>query len=143
MLKEFKEFAFKGNAVDMAIGVVIGAAFGSIVSSLVDDLIMPIIGFITAGKDFSALKIVLSPAEYSASGELIKEEAAIMYGNFINVALDFLIIAFSIFLVVKAVNKLRSSLEKKEEEAAEETPAVPTETELLTEIRDLLKKNEK
>lgn len=142
MLKEFKEFAFKGNAVDMAVGVVIGAAFGSIVSSLVDDLIMPVIGFLTAGKDFSALKIVLSPAEYSQTGEVIKEEAAIMYGNFINAALDFLIIAFSIFLVVKAINKLRSGL-KKEEKAEEEAPAVPTETELLAEIRDLLKKEEK
>lgn len=143
MLKEFKEFAFKGNVVDMAVGIIIGAAFGSIVSSLVDDIIMPIVGFVTAGKDFAALKLVLSPAEYSATGEVLKEEAAIMYGNFINAAVDFLIVAFSIFLVVKAINKLRSNFEKKEEEIAAEEPAAPTETELLAEIRDLLKKEEK
>ena len=143
MFKEFKEFAFKGNAVDMAVGVVIGAAFGSIVNSLVNDLIMPIFGFLTAGKDFSALKLVLSPAEYGPAGEVIKEEAAIMYGNFINAAVDFLIITVSIFLVVKTINKLRSSLEtQKEEEAEAEVPA-PTEADLLTEIRDLLKKEGK
>ena len=97
MWKEFKEFAFKGNVLDMSIGVIIGSAFGKIVSSLVSDIIMPFFGFLTAGTDFTALKLVLSPAEVNAAGEVIKAESAILYGNFIQNVFDFFIIAFCIF----------------------------------------------
>lgn len=135
MLKEFKEFALKGNVMDMAVGVVIGGAFGKIVTSLVQDLIMPIMGFFTGGMNYSDLKIVLSPASVNAAGEEIAE-AAIMYGNFIQATIDFIIIAFSIFIAIKMINKLRRKQEVVEEEAA---PAGPTEADLLMEIRDLLK----
>ena len=135
MLKEFKEFALKGNVMDMAVGVVIGGAFGKIVTSLVQDLIMPIMGFFTGGMNYSDLKIVLSPASVNAAGEEIAE-AAIMYGNFIQATIDFIIIAFAIFIAIKMINKLRRKQEVVEEEAA---PAGPTEADLLMEIRDLLK----
>ena len=136
-IAEFKEFAMKGNVVDMAIGVVIGAAFGKITTSLVNDVIMPLISRITGGVDFSAWKWVLKAAETAADGAEIPE-IAVNYGNFIAVVLDFLIIALVLFMVVKAINKLRSIGKKPEEPAEEEAPA-PTSEELLTEIRDLLK----
>lgn len=139
MWKEFKEFAFKGNVLDMSIGVIIGGAFGKIVSSLVSDIIMPFFGFLTAGTDFTALKLVLSPAELSATGEVIKAESAIMYGNFIQNVFDFFIIAFCIFFFVQQITKLHK---KKEEEAAPAAPAGPSSEELLTEIRDLLKQQQ-
>ena len=137
-IAEFKEFAMKGNVVDMAIGVVIGAAFGKITTSLVNDVIMPLISRITGGVDFSAWKWVLKAAEVAEDGTEIPE-IAVNYGSFIAVVLYFLIIAFVLFLVVKAINKLRS-IGKKEEPAEEEDPA-PTSEELLTEIRDLLKEH--
>lgn len=137
-IAEFKEFAMKGNVVDMAIGVVIGAAFGKITTSLVNDVIMPLISRITGGVDFSAWKWVLKAAEVAEDGTEIPE-IAVNYGSFIAVVLDFLIIAFVLFMVVKAINKLRS-IGKKDEPAEEEDPA-PTAEELLTEIRDLLKEN--
>ena len=137
-IAEFKEFAMKGNVVDMAIGVVIGAAFGKITTSLVNDVIMPLISRITGGVDFSAWKWVLKAAEVAEDGTEIAE-IAVNYGSFIAVVLDFLIIAFALFMVVKAINKLRS-IGKKDEPAEEEDPA-PTAEELLTEIRDLLKEN--
>ena len=139
MWKEFKEFAFKGNVLDMSIGVIIGGAFGKIVSSLVSDIIMPFFGFLTAGTDFTALKLVLSPAELSATGEVIKAESAIMYGNFIQNVFDFFIIAFCIFFVVRQITKLHK---KKAEEVAPAAPAGPSTEELLTEIRDLLKQQQ-
>jgi large conductance mechanosensitive channel protein len=130
MLKEFKEFALKGNVVDLAVGVIIGGAFGKIVTSLVNDIIMPIIGILLNGVNFTDLKYVIKPA----SGDI--PESAILYGSFIQNIVDFLIIAFCIFLMVKAMNSL-----KKKEEKKEEKPAEPTEdVVLLTEIRDLLKK---
>jgi large conductance mechanosensitive channel len=135
MWKEFKEFAFKGNVLDMSIGVIIGSAFGKIVTSLVSDIIMPFFGFITAGTDFTALKLVLSPAQVDAAGEVIKAESAIMYGNFIQNIFDFFIVAFCIFFFVRQITKIR----KKKEEPAPAAPAGPTSEELLTEIRDLLK----
>ncbi|MDO4715176.1 MAG: large-conductance mechanosensitive channel protein MscL [Bacteroidales bacterium] len=142
-IQEFKEFAIKGNAVDMAVAVVIGGAFGKIVSSIVDDLIMPIVGVITGGVNFTDLKYTLksaAPAVTDATGQVVTEATeavTINYGNFIQTTVDFLIIAFCIFLVIKGMNSL------KKEKPAEEVPAadpVPTKEEvLLTEIRDLLK----
>ncbi len=139
MLKEFKEFALKGNVMDMAVGVVIGGAFGKIVTSLVQDIMMPILGFLTAGMDFNDLKIVLSQARVNEAGEEVAE-AAIMYGSFIQVSIDFIIIAFSIFIAIKMINKLRRKQEEIPEEP--EAPAAPNETELLAEIRDILKEKQ-
>ena len=130
--KEFKDFAVKGNVVDMAVGVVMGAAFGTIVNSFVNDIIMPPIGMLIDGVNFSELKYVLSEAVMNGE-EVVKPEAAIMYGQFIQTVISFIIIALSIFFVVKGINKL-----KKKEEAA---PAAPAEDiVLLREIRDALKK---
>lgn len=143
MWKEFKEFAFKGNVLDLAVGVIIGGAFGKIVTSVVTDLIMPILGYITAGVDFKSLKYVLSPA-ISEGGTVIKPEAAILYGNFIQNVIDFLIVAFSVFLFIKLINSSKAKLIKqKEAEPAAPEPQKPTQEELLAEIRDLLKENNK
>ena len=130
MLKEFKEFAIKGNVVDMAVGIIIGAAFGKIVSSFVKDIIMPPLGLAIGGVNFSDLSIVLK----EAVGEV--EAVTINYGVFIQTCIDFLIVAFAIFVAVKIMN----SLKKKEEEAPAEPPKPSNEEVLLTEIRDLLKK---
>lgn len=129
MMSEFKEFAIKGNAVDMAVGIVIGAAFGKIVSSFVSDVIMPPIGLLIGGVDFSKLAFTLK----EASGDVAA--VAISYGKFIQTMLDFVIIAFSIFMVVKAIN----SLKKKEAEVTPPPPELSKEEILLTEIRDVLK----
>jgi large conductance mechanosensitive channel len=135
MLKEFKEFAMKGNVVDLAVGVIIGAAFGAIVTSMVGDIIMPIIGAITGGLDFSNYFTPLS-AKVTATSlvEAKKQGAVLAWGSFLTLALNFIIIAFVLFLVIKGMNRMK----KKEEAAA---PAGPTkDQELLMEIRDLLKK---
>ena len=139
MWKEFKEFAFKGNVLDMSIGVIIGGAFGKIVTSLVNDIIMPFFGFLTAGTDFKSLKFVMSPAQVDAAGAIIKPEAAIMYGNFLQNVFDFFIVAFCIFFFVNQVTKIRKKKEEPVLEPAPEEPAGPTTEELLAEIRDLLK----
>lgn len=133
-LTEFKEFAVKGNALDMAVGVIIGAAFGKIVSSIVDDIIMPPIGWLIGGVDFSNLKITL-PAEQIAEG-VATQPATINYGLFIQNVIDFLIVALCVFLLVKAINKLTK---KKEQETPAAPPAPSAEEKLLTEIRDLMK----
>lgn len=133
-LTEFKEFAVKGNALDMAVGVIIGAAFGKIVSSIVDDIIMPPIGWLIGGVDFSNLKITL-PAEQIVEG-VATQPATINYGMFIQNVIDFLIVALCVFLLVKAINKLTK---KKEEETPAAPPAPSAEEKLLTEIRDLMK----
>ena len=134
MLEEFKKFALRGNVVDLAIGVIIGAAFGGIVSSLVGDIIMPLIGAITGGLDFSNYFIPLSAKVTAASlVEAKKQGAVLAYGNFLTVTLNFVIIAFVLFLVIRSVGKLI----KKE---AEKVPPVSKQELLLAEIRDLLKK---
>ena len=138
MWKQFKEFAFKGNVVDMAVGVIIGGAFCKIVTSLVNDVIMPFFGFLTAGADFSSLKLVLSQAVVE-NGVEIKPEAAIAYGSFLQNVVDFLIIALCIFFFVKLANKLRTRNEPPKEP---EKSKGPTSEELLAEIRDLLKAEE-
>ncbi|MFT5179829.1 MAG: large conductance mechanosensitive channel [Candidatus Paceibacteria bacterium] len=130
MLDEFKAFAIKGNAVDLAVGVVIGAAFGKVVSSLVSDLITPVIGLLTGGVDFSNKVIVLKQATAEAVAVTLN------YGSFITSILDFVIIAFAIFMVVRYV----SNLSKKEEESPTEPPKVDKKEELLREIRDSLKR---
>ncbi|MDE2087199.1 MAG: large-conductance mechanosensitive channel protein MscL [Xanthomonadaceae bacterium] len=131
MLQEFKAFAMRGNVMDMAVGIVIGGAFGKIVSSLVSDVIMPPIGMLTGGIDFSAMKWVLRPADDSDPKHKIAE-VAINYGSFINTIITFVIVAFAIFMLIKAMNRLQ----KKKDEAP---AAPPADVVLLTEIRDLLK----
>ena len=133
MLKEFKEFAMRGNVIDLAVGVVIGGAFGKIVTSLVNDVIMPPIGLLTGGVDFSDMKWVLKPADNTDPTHKVAE-VAVNYGMFINTLIQFLIVAFAIFLLVKAINRLS----RKQEEAAPPA-APPADVVLLTEIRDLLK----
>ena len=134
---EFKTFAMRGNVMDMAIGVVIGAAFGKITTSIVNDIIMPLIGLITGGIDLTQWNILLNSAAVEAGADPV----TLGIGNLLAVILDFIIVAFAMFLLVKAMNKL-ASLKKKEEEAPEEDPK-PTSEELLTEIRDLLKEQQK
>ncbi len=129
MMKEFKEFAMRGNVVDMAVGIVIGGAFGKIVSSFVKDVIMPPIGILLGGVNFSNLAITLKDAAGKTPAVVIK------YGVFINTVIDFLIVALAIFMVIKAMN----SLKKKEESAPEPEPKPSREEVLLTEIRDVLK----
>jgi len=129
IFKEFKAFAMRGNVVDMAVGIIIGAAFGKIVSSVVNDIIMPPLGLLVGGVNFTDLKLTLKAA--------VGEEAAVTlnYGNFLQVTFDFLIVAFAIYLLIKAMNVAS----KKKEEAPAAPPAPPKEEVLLTEIRDLLK----
>ena len=137
MWKDFKAFLLRGNVIDLATAVVIGAAFGKIVTALVDNIIMPIIGVLTSGVDFANMKYDIKEAETNLVGEVVKEEVAIGYGVLINAVIQFIIIAFCIFLVIHAMNKAKAKFAKKEEEKEEETPK---DIELLTEIRDLLKK---
>lgn len=130
-LQEFKEFAAKGNVVDMAVGIVIGSAFGKIITSLVEDIIMPAVSLVTGGVNFTDMKIVLSAGNPAAGIDPV----TLNYGNFIQNIVDFLIIALCIFMVVKFMNKLKKQGEAKEEGI----PALSNEEQLLTEIRDLLK----
>ncbi|HWZ40981.1 MAG TPA: large conductance mechanosensitive channel protein MscL [Bradyrhizobium sp.] len=138
MLKEFRDFAMKGNVVDLAVGVIIGAAFGAIVTSLVGDIIMPIIGAATGGLDFSNYFIALSKSVTASNlADAKKQSAVLAYGSFITLTLNFLIIATVLFLVIRAMNQL-----KRHEEAKPVEPPKPSaEVVLLTEIRDLLKKS--
>jgi large conductance mechanosensitive channel len=137
MLEDFKKFALRGNVVDLAIGVIIGAAFGGIVSSLVGDVIMPIIGAVTGGLDFSNYFLPLSSKVTAGSLAEAKNQGAVLaWGNFITIVINFLIIAFVLFVVIKGI----STLQRKEAEKQPETAKPSPEVELLTEIRDLLKK---
>ncbi len=139
-LSDFKEFAMKGNVIDMAVGVIIGGAFGKIVSSLVNDIIMPVITLCTGGDGYRNLKYVIrSGSEATADGVAAVEEVAINYGTFIMNIVDFFIIALSIFVALRVIMKFK----KKEEEAPAAPPAPTTEEKLLTEIRDILKSQEK
>ena len=135
MMSEFKEFAMRGNVIDLAVGVVIGAAFGKIVTALVDKVIMPPIGFLIGGVDFSALALTLKQASVDAAGQPVPA-VVLAYGEFFNALIQFVIIAFAIFLVIKGIN----TLYKKPEAAPEPPAAEPEDVLLLREIRDLLKK---
>lgn len=141
LLTEFKEFAMRGNVVDMAVGVVVGGAFGKIVTSLVNDIIMPGVGVLTGGLNFSEYKYVIKDAVIDGvTSEVITPEVALTWGAFVQTIVDFIIIAFCIFLAIKVMNNMR----KKEEAAPEPAPAEPSdEVKLLTEIRDLLNKDSK
>ncbi len=135
LMKEFKQFAMKGNVVDLAVGIIIGAAFGKIVSSVVNDIIMPPIGALVGGVDFTDLKVVIKGASVDDAGNAVSA-VTLNYGNFIQTTIDFMIIAFAVFMIIKAINRM-----KKKEEAAPSAPPKPTNEEvLLSEIRDLLKK---
>jgi large conductance mechanosensitive channel len=134
ILKEFREFAVKGNVVDLAVGLIIGAAFGKIVNSLVADVIMPPIGLLLGGVDFSSLAVVLKSASVDAAGKAVAP-VLLRYGVFINTIIEFVIVAFAVFLIVKAMNAAR----RQEAAAPAPPPAPPREEVLLTEIRDLLR----
>lgn len=134
-LNEFKQFAMRGNVIDLAVGVIIGAAFGKITNSLVGDIIMPPIGVLVGGVNFTDLVITLKQASVSATGEVIPA-VTINYGSFIQTVIDFLIIAFTIFIFIKLINKLNR---QKPKETPATLPTPPADVQLLTEIRDLLK----
>jgi large conductance mechanosensitive channel len=138
MLQEFKKFISKGNVMEMAVGLIMAVYFGAIVKSLVDHIIMPPIGLLLGGVDFSALKLVLQEAQVSEGVEIA--EVAISYGTFLNTIITFIIVAFAIFMVVKGYNTMKEKMEKKEAEAPAAPPKPTKEEKLLTEIRDLLKK---
>lgn len=138
-LSDFKEFAMKGNVVDMAVGVIVGGAFGKIVSSLVNDIIMPIISLITGGDGYKNLKYVITAGKEAVGNAAAVEEVAINYGLFIQNVVDFLIISFSIFVALRFIMKFK----KKEEEAPAPAPEPTPEEKLLTEIRDILKNQQK
>ncbi|HHJ51152.1 MAG TPA: large-conductance mechanosensitive channel protein MscL [Phaeodactylibacter sp.] len=135
MLKEFKAFILKGNVLELAVAVIIAGAFGAIVTSFTKDVLMPPIGMLLGGVDFSQLAVVLQPAEMGADGEVVKEAVLLRYGVFIQKIIDFIIIAFAIFMLIKAYERTQ----KKEEEAPAAPPEPSAEEKLLAEIRDLLK----
>lgn len=138
VFEEFKQFAMRGNVVDMAVGIIIGGAFGKIVSSLVADIIMPAVGMMMGCINFADLKVVLKEAVMEGD-KVITPQLALNYGNFIQMIIDFIIIAFSVFLFIKGLNAMKR---KKKEEAPATPPAPPADVQLLTEIRDLLKKQD-
>lgn len=137
IIQEFKKFAIRGNVVDMAVGVIIGGAFGKIVSSIVNDLIMPTIGVIIGGVNFTDLKLTLKKAVMEGD-KVVSPAVTINYGNFLQTTLDFLIIAIAVFLLIKAIN----ALNKKKEETTKAPVTPPADIQLLTEIRDLLKERQ-
>ncbi|SFT73619.1 large conductance mechanosensitive channel [Lishizhenia tianjinensis] len=145
MLKEFKKFIAKGNVLELAVGLIMATYFGAIVKSLVNDIIMPAVGYLIGGVDFNKLTLVIAeavPEVVNEAGEVVTPavaEVAIKYGVFINTIIVFIIVAFSVFLVVKAYNNMKARMEKKEEEAPAAPPAPSKEEVLLGEIRDLLK----
>lgn len=136
ILREFREFALKGNMFDMAVGIIIGASFNKIVSSLVADVFMPPLGYIIGGVNFRELAYELQPSLMDDSGTLIQEAVYIRYGEFIQTSIDFIIIAITVFVVIKVINRLK----RKSEDEADETVETPKNIQLLAEIRDLLKR---
>lgn len=136
MIKEFKEFISKGNVLDLAIGLIMATYFGAIVKSMVDDILMPLIGQLLNGIDFTTLSYVITPAKYNSAYELIAPEVAIRYGAFLNTIVTFILVSLSVFLVVKTYNRMKR---KKVEETTPTPPAFTKDQELLVEIRDLLK----
>ena len=136
MLKEFREFAFKGNMIDMAVGIIIGAAFGGLVKSLVDKVLMPPLGLLIGGLDFTQFKLLLREARLGENGEVLKPAVELGYGEFISVFINFLIVAFAVFLLIEGINTARKRFEAEQPAPA---PAGPTQEQLLAEIRDLLK----
>jgi len=136
--KEFKEFAMKGNLIDMAVAFVMGGAFGTMVNKFIEGLVMPLVGKLTAGVDYNSLKWVMSEAKVDEKGKVIVEAAVLRYGEFITVFINFLIVAFFMFLVVKAMNKV-----KRKNETTPPPPELTEDQKLLGEIRDLLKKMNK
>ena len=139
---EFKEFAMRGNVMDMAVGVIIGTAFGKITTSLVNDVFMPLIGLLIGGVDLGQLNIVLKPEVLDEAGQVVTEAVTLGIGTFLSTVIDFVLVAFVIFLMVKTINQLHK-LGKKDEETQEEEEPASTSEELLTEIRDLLKEQQK
>ncbi len=135
-IKEFKEFAIKGNLVDMAVAFVMGGAFGKVVSGFIDGMVMPVVGKLVSGVDFKSLKYILSPAQFDAAGKEIAAEASIKYGEFITVAIDFALVALVMFMLIKMINRMK----RQEAAAPAAAPAPSAQEQLLTEIRDLLKK---
>lgn len=145
MFQEFKKFIAKGNVIELAVGLIMATYFGAIVKSLVDDIIMPPVGMLTAGVDFSTLKYVIKdavPAELSASGVAVPA-VSINYGTFINTIITFIIVAFAIFMVVKAYNSMKERMERQEPKLEEPKPTMTQDQQLLAEIRDLLKNSPK
>lgn len=140
LIEEFKTFIMRGNVLDMAVGVIIGGAFGKITTSLVNDILMPFIGWICGTRDMSVLNLVVRPEEV-VDGEVVREAITIGFGSFIGTVLDFLLIALAVFILIKAVNKAHTMLEKKaeEQEPVDDAPPAPTTEELLSEILDELK----
>ena len=136
MLKEFRNFIMTGNVIDLAVAVLLAGAVGLVVSGFVNDIMMPIVGYFAGGIDFAEFKIVLAEAVVGADGKVVTPESAIRYGAWINSVINLIIVGFVLFMIVKSYNNVR----KKEEEAPAPEPAGPTQEELLTEIRDLLKK---
>ncbi|HJE38500.1 MAG: large conductance mechanosensitive channel protein MscL [Candidatus Amulumruptor caecigallinarius] len=139
LIKEFKEFAMRGNVIDMAVGVVIGAAFGKIVSSLVDDIIMPLVGVATGGINFTDYKWVVQKAVTDAQGAVVTPEVTMNWGAWVQTVVDFMIVAFCIFIMIKFMNNLRKKKPVEEEAPAPALPEPTAEEKLLTEIRDLLR----
>ena len=139
LIKEFKDFAMKGNVIDMAVGVIIGGAFGKIISSLVNDILMPLVGALIGNVDFTTLSATLRAPKLDSAGEVVKQAVTLNYGNFIQVAVDFLLVAICIFLVIKAINKAKALAEKKKDEEPAAPAPKPDDVVLLEEIRDLLK----
>ena len=142
MFEEFKTFIMRGNVLDMAVGVIVAGAFGKITTSLVNDLFMPLISWIFGARDMTALNVVVRPEIVNEAGEVVQAGITLGFGTFVATIIDFILIAFVVFMVVKAMNAAKSKLEKKAEEAPAEEPAPPApsaEEVLLTEIRDLLK----
>ncbi len=143
LVAEFKEFIMRGNVLDMAVGVIIATAFGKITTSLVNDIFMPLISWIFGARDMTALNVIVRPAEVDAAGEVVKEAITLGFGTFVATVIDFVLVALVVFAIVKSFNKAHELAKKKEEEASAEEPAPPEPTKeelLLTEIRDLLKK---